>query len=219
MPLNLQTSDGDFTPYLKYNAKAGRWYFRPQGAQTDVEIFNPRFAVDFANIKTGWFFYQEGQGPEKVYDPSQTQAAPRPAGPKKFKRGFEVLVFGSDQVNGSGVLGLREWSSTASNVISAINAMYAEYEAGVNANPGKVPFFACVGVTAVNGAYGTNYEPGFKLLGWVERTKIPAFDEHLSNSPAPVQSAAVVAGFGDPRPTPPMQAYSMEQAHDESIPF
>src|SRR5262245_65033316 len=32
MPLNLSVGDGDFTPYLKYNAKAGRFYVKPEGA-------------------------------------------------------------------------------------------------------------------------------------------------------------------------------------------
>ena len=33
MPLNLSVSDGDFTPYLKYNAKAGRFYAKPEAAK------------------------------------------------------------------------------------------------------------------------------------------------------------------------------------------
>lgn len=183
MPLNLSpTGEGDFIPYLKYNAKAGRFYAKFNGAQGDVEINRPRLAIDMAHIKTGWLFYAEGSGPEKVWDPSTVQAAPRPAGPKKFKRGFEVMVFGGDPVDNLGPLGLREFSSTANNVISSILSMYAEYEAGMAANPGKVPFYGCDKVVPVNGAYGTNYEPQFRLIGWVDREKLPAFDEHLSRA-------------------------------------
>ena len=181
MPLNLTVNDGDITPYLKYNAKAGRFYVRPQGAQQDVEIISPRLAFDMANIKTGWIFYQEGVGPEKVWDASPDKASPRPAGPRKFKRGFEVMVFGGDDLPGVGKLGLREFSSTATNVIAAILKMHAEYEAGLPANPGRVPFYACTRVLPVQGAYGTNYEPEFVLKGWVERSKIPAFDEHQTD--------------------------------------
>lgn len=181
MPLNLKVNDGDFSPYIKYNAKAGRFYARPEGGGDDVEVVNPRLAFDMENIKTGWLYYEEGSGPEKVWDPSKTQEAPRPAGPRKFKRGFEVMVYGKDPVEGVGELGLREFSSTATNCINAILEMFDEYEKGAPVNPGKIPFFGCSGVKAIAGKYGTNYEPRFKLIGWVERSKIPAFDTHASN--------------------------------------
>ena len=193
MPLNLATSDADFIPYLKYNAKAGRFYVRPKGASEDVEVMNPRLAFDMANIKTGWLFYQEGAGPEKVWDPSLTTPAPRPVGPKKFKRGFEVFVFGNDDLPVIGRLELREFSSTAGNVTNVINAMYTAYEAGMAANPGKVPFYKCDGVKPVVGAYGTNYEPQFRLIAWIDRTKIPAFDEHVEKPAAPVAPAPQAA--------------------------
>ena len=184
MPLNLSVGDGDFTPYIKYNAKAGRWYVKPEGATEEVEIVNPMLAFDMANIRTGWLFYQEGTGPEKVWDPSRSQAAPKPAGPRKFKRGFEVMVFCNQVAPGTTAkLGLREFSSTAGNVITSMLRMYAEYEAGMNANKGKVPVFACKGVKPINGAYGVNYEPLFELAMWVERSKIPSFDEHANAAP------------------------------------
>ncbi len=190
MPLNLSTSDGEFTPYLKYNAKAGRFYVRPQGATSDVEVEKPRLLFDMANVKTGWIYYSEGAGPEKVWDPSPEQMAPRPAGPRKFKRGFEVLVFGGDKLPGIGPLGLREFSSTANNVITSFVEMYAAYEAAAKANPGKVPFYRCVKVIPVQGTYGTNYEPKFELMAWVDRTKCPAFDEAQKSDPVFVPPAS-----------------------------
>ena len=176
MPLNLSVNDGDITPYLKYNAKAGRWYFKPQGATDEVEVLNPRLAIDMARIKTGWIFYQEGAGPEKVWDPSPDRTAERPMGPKKWKRGFEVMVFGNDQLPVGGKIGLREFSSTATNCITAILSMYAEYEAGMKANPNCVPFYICTGVKPIQGSYGTNYEPLFVLKTWIPLAKIPAFN-------------------------------------------
>lgn len=181
MPLNLSVNDGDITPYLKYNAKAGRWYMRPQGQSQDIEIDRPRLIFDMANIKTGWLFYQEGIGPEKVWDPSPAQAAPRPAGPRKFKRGFEVMVVGNDNIPGVGPIGLREFSSTASNVIAAILRMYDDYERGMAANPDAVPFYVCTGVTAIQGTYGTNYEPKFTLKAWVPRSKVEALNKHVDD--------------------------------------
>ena len=177
MPLPLTVTDGDFTPFISYNAKAGRFYVKIQGEQHPVEVNNPRLAFDMANIKTGWLFYQEGAGPEKVWDTGGVMG-PRPAGPQKWKRGFEVMVFGADKLPGIGALGLREFSSTASNVISRILLMYEDYEKGMAVNPGKVPIYSCVRVIPIQGAYGTNYEPEFHLTGWVDRVRVPAFDEY-----------------------------------------
>lgn len=178
MPLNLTVADGDFVPYIKYNAKAGRWYVKAEGSSEDIEILNPALAFDMANIRTGWLFYSEGSGPEKVWDPSPAQMAARPLGPRKFKRGFEVMVYGNTPV-GTKKLGLREFSSTASNVIGAMLRMYESYEKDTIMNPGKVPVFVCKGVKPINGAYGVNYEPQFELQTWIERTRIPDFDKQV----------------------------------------
>lgn len=178
MPLNLSVGDADFTPYIKYNAKAGRFYAKPEGGTEFIEINNPVLAFDMAHIRTGWIFYAEGAGPEKVWDISPSQAAPKPAGPKKWKRGFEVLVVGNNVIPGTNQkLGLREFSSNAANVISAICRMYEEYEAGLVANSGKVPVYTCKRVKPVQGQYGENFEPMFELTGWIDRSRVPAFDE------------------------------------------
>jgi hypothetical protein len=212
MPLNLG-GDNDFVPYLKYNAKAGRFYVRV--GSEDQEVVNPRLAVDMANIRTGWIYYPEGMGPEKVWDTNLADPAPRPPGPKKFKRGFEVMVFGADNLPGIGVLGLREWSSNAANANNAIAKMYEAYEAGVLANGNKVPFFVCTGVTAINGAFGTNYEPRFELKGWVEREKVSAFDDYLEKSAVKETPKTNGTGYQAPQAPPP----AAKPFIDDSIPF
>ena len=137
-----------------------------------------------ANIKTGWLYYSEGQGPEKLWDPSPSQMADKPPGPKKFKRGFEVMVYSNGIIpRTTQKIGLRELSSTAANVISAVVNMYAQYEEGLTTNPDCVPIFACEGVKPINGAYGVNYEPQFTLKGWVPRSRVPAFDEQAASAP------------------------------------
>lgn len=224
MALNLSAGgDGDFTPYLKYNAKAGRFYVRPMNATSDIEVKAPRLAFDLANIRTGWIYYPEGGGapPEKVWDPSLSQMAARPAGPKKFKRGFEVMVVGADEIPGVGKLGLREFGSTAGVVIGAILKMYDIYEAGATANPGKVPFFRCDDVAGIEGKYGTNYEPVFTLIGWVDRKKVPELDAHIASSDnADLRAGSNghdAPGFAGHMPpsTPPARSAVL----DDEIPF
>jgi hypothetical protein len=210
MPLNLRKNSGEFTPYLKYNAKAGRWYVK--GEQGEVEVMLPRLVFDMPHVKTGWLYYEEGSGPEKVWDPSPTVEAPKPAGGKKFKRGFEVMVFGPDKLDGANEkIGLREFSSTADNCIAAFVDMYSQYENAMKSNPGKLPFFGCTGVQAISGRYGTNYEPTFKLIGWVERSKIPEFDVAKPDTSPPADDwQAPLEHPSKERP---------EDALDDAIPF
>lgn len=213
MPLNLSVGDGDFVPYLKYNAKAGRFYVKPEGATEEIEITGPVLAFDMANIRTGWLYYAEGSGPEKVWDPSPTQMAPKPPGPKKFKRGFEVMVVGNAILPGGKKLGLREFSSTAGNVIASILRMHSAYEAGMQENPAKAPVFKCTGVKPITGAYGVNYEPQFDLVSWVARERVPEFYEHADRNAAHDDDAGFGGGVGDGPPA------RFEESHGDPIPF
>lgn len=227
MPLNLSANDAEFTPFLKYNAKAGRFFARFEGSSDDVEIVNPVLAVDMANIKTGWIYFREGSGPEKVWDPSPSQMAPKPPGPQPWKRGFEVTVIGNTVIASSGQkLGLRELSSTASNAITAIVRMYAEYEAGIIANRGKVPVYACRGVKPIEGKHATNFEPQFELIGWVERFKVAAFDDHLGRPNGHAQPREHVitdrGGYklSETRPRDPIEEVTgARDPNDQEIPF
>lgn len=225
MPLNLSVSDGDFTPYLKYNAKAGRFYASPENGD-EVEIDKPLLAFDMANIKTGWLYYAEGVGPEKVWDPAPGVTAERPANPdKKFKRGFEVLVFSNAVLPGTHEkLGLREFSSTASSVITSIMRMHIQYEAGLKTNPGKIPVYACVGVKAITGKYGTNYEPLFELRQWAPRSKIPAFDMQVAHQTTPLPRVDPIStgngsDFPGDRPMPQRAKPARDADLDDEINF
>lgn len=229
MPLNLTINDGEFVPYLKYNAKAGRFYAKAEGGAGEVEILNPMLAFDMSRIKTGWLFYSEGSGPEKVWDASPEVAAPRPAGPRKFKRGFEVMVVGNGKIPGTQErLGLREFSSTATNVITSMLRMYAEYEAGLAANRGKIPVYACTGVVPITGSYGVNYEPTFALRQWVERARVPEFDTHAGpaqavqqRKPDPIStaSARMNGHHQDDSYIPPGDFDQGSAPLDDAIPF
>ena len=73
MSLNIG-SNGSSRPYVKYNAKSGRWSRRGENGE-DVDIANPTFAADMANIQTGWMRFREGQAPDRVLDPSLQQVA------------------------------------------------------------------------------------------------------------------------------------------------
>lgn len=202
--LNLNPGGGDFTPYIKYNAKAGRFYVKsPDPTAPEVEVTNPRLAVDFDNIKTGWVLYQEGQAPQRLWDVNGVrQPRPQDVGLAKWKEGFEVSVYGGDVIQTIGdKLGLREFGGSSGSLINGILKAHALYTASKAANIGNVPVFNVTGVVPVKTAKATNYEPVFQLEKWVPRAAIPAFNgngQTVTQAAAPTPAATVT-----PPPMPP----------------
>ena len=54
---------GDFVLYIKYNAKAGRWYSK-YDEEGDKEVSDMTAVFDLANIKTGQIKFAAGQAPK-----------------------------------------------------------------------------------------------------------------------------------------------------------
>ena len=183
MTLNIGVN-GSIKPYVKYNAKADKWFMR--GEEGDAEIARPTFAADFANIRTGWLKFREGQAPERRIDPSLAELAPQPD--ESFKRGFVLSVY-SQQFFG----GLVELSSASLHMGSAIREVYQAFEEQQAAHPGKVPVIACIGSEPMKDKYGTNYRPTLQLLKWIDRpAEMP--DE------SPIDPADVWRGDGQVAP-------------------
>lgn len=169
--LGLGGGDGDFTPFIKYNAKAGRFYIRNEEG-VEIEVVNPRLVFDFEHIKVGWIRFPEGMPPEKVWNVVGAPWPARPPGGKEWKMGFEVMVFGPEKV-GSTKIGLREFASNANLVGQAIDEMYDTYAAVHLEYMDELPIFQCSSVEPIAGKYGTNYKPIFTLTGWVPKEKVP----------------------------------------------
>lgn len=193
MALNLNS--GDFKPFVKYNAKAGRWSIRKDKA--DVEVQNPVFVADFEGIRTGYFYFRDGAAPEKILDPSLTQMAPKPDktyidtkdGNKVkpcFIRGFELNLYSPSNFGG-----LVEFSATAGVTCQAINELHSLYEAGLKENPGKLPVVEVKGSEAIKGDYGTNYKPLFVIQKWIDRP-----NDMKVGAQAPAVGAAVGTVIG-----------------------
>jgi hypothetical protein len=192
--------EGGFKVYVKYNAKAGRFYTKEdkEGA-TEYEVTNFTAMFDMDNIKTGWFLFAPGVAPVKQFDPSLTQASPKPG--DGFKRGFELDVFSVKNLGG-----VREFSSTAGSVIEAMNDLHDHWLAGIAANPDKLPVVKCVGVLPVTSKHGTNYKPQFEIVSWADR---PA--ELVANGAAPAKPAQAA-----PAPAP---APAPQTASDDDVEF
>ena len=183
--MTVAPAGGDFKVFVTFNAKAGRWYTRKDGKEEPLfEVTDMTAVFDMPKLSTGWFKFAAGVAPEKIMDPSLSQAAPNPGA--DFKRGFIIDLFSEKNL-----LGVREFSSTATIVIEAMNDLFDAWMAAPEAASGKLPVVRCVGVTPVTNKHGTNYKPAFEIVGWTDRPAALAEEGHTSpqSSPAPAQPA------------------------------
>lgn len=198
---NPAGGDGQFTVYVKYNAKAGRWYTKKDEPEAEeFEVANMTAIFDMENLRTGWFLFAAGVAPVKNYDPSLSEAAPKPG--DGFKRGFELNVY-SD----ANLLGLREFASTAGAVIDAMNDLHDHWLANRDANPGKLPVVKCVGVTPITNKHGTNYRPQLEIVAWADRPEVMQGNGNPAPAAVPAQKQAEHApppakGKAAPPPAP-----------------
>ena len=185
MALNIGSTGGDFDPYVKYNAKAGRWYLKD-----DVEVQNPVFVADFSSIKTGWLLFLEGQAPDNTWDADLSNPAPKPS--DKHKRGFKLRLFSGQHFGG-----VVELSSSSMHLCASINDLYTQYEAGAASNQGMLPVVKYTGSTPMKDKMGTNYKPNFVIEKWVPRpAEFDAVKEDTPVAQAVPQAAPAVQSTG-----------------------
>lgn len=181
--MSVPSSGGEFKVFVSYNAKAGRWYTKKDGKDEPMfEVADMTAVFDMPNLQTGWFKFSSGVAPEKVMDPSISEASPNP-GPE-FKRGFQVDLFSEKNL-----LGVREFSSTANIVFEAMNNLFDAWMAAPESASGKLPVVRCSGVQPVTNKHGTNYQPTLEIVGWTDRPEALVKSE---TSPAPTPAAAPV---------------------------
>ncbi len=201
------SSGGNFKVFVKYNAKAGRFYTKAdeQGSE-EYEVTNFTAVFDMDGLKTGWFLFAPGVAPVKNMDPSLSEASAKPG--DGFKRGFELDVYSDKNLGG-----VREFASTAGAVIDAMNDLHDHWEAGRATNPGKSPVVKCVGVVPVTNKHGTNYRPQFEIVSWADR---PAeFEAAGAAAPSPATSPKPAAAATHTPPPPPAAPAPAPVAADE----
>jgi hypothetical protein len=202
MPLNLEPRNGDFTPYLKFNGKAGRWYTRSDVGE-EIEVTELLAAFDLAQIKTGWIYFAEGEPPQTLWD-NNGLISLKPASMPKAKRGFAVSVFAPK------LGGLREFSATSNGAVIAIRDLYdTQFEPAAERLAGKVPVVKCERILPVKSKYGTNFEPVLKIVKWIDRPMGLPLDEIAAMPPKPTPSQPKEADSG----------VAADDDLDDSIPF
>lgn len=192
MPLNLEPRSADFIPYVKFNAKAGRWYSKTETGD-EFEVANMTAIFDLESIRVGWVHFQEGLAPDATWDSGPVAAAaPTP----QHKRGFSLNVYSKKELGG-----IREFSSTSNVTILAIKDLYEKFETAPERKKGMVPVVRCENVLPIKSKFGTNYQPVLTLLRWVARpAELPA---HLTPSGGAGNGASANGAAKPEAATPP----------------
>lgn len=205
MPLNLEPRSADFIPYVKFNAKAGRWYSKTETGE-EFEVSNMTAIFDLESIRVGWLLFTEGLAPDATWDSGPTAAAPPTP---QHKRGFSLNVYSKKELGG-----IREFSSTSNITIVAIKELYDKFENAPERKQGMVPVVRCDNVLPVKSKFGTNYQPVLTLTKWVPRpAELPA---HLGPGNGADKPAAQKAQ-PSPDVPPPITKLAAQATGDEEF--
>lgn len=184
----LKTGGGEFTPYVKYNAKAGRWYTKQDHENAEEEeVKNLTAVFDLENTKTAWMLFEAGAAPQKHYDTVPGVPDQRPEG-DRWKHGIEFMMY-----SGKNLYGVREFSTTANSVLEAYLDLWDKWDAAPEKASGHLPVVQCTGTAPITGKHGTNYKPEFAIVAWANRADTPLADsasKEVASAPAPTPAPA-----------------------------
>lgn len=158
---------GDFIPYSKFDARAGRWFRKGEGG--DVDITDGFAAVfDFDQIEVGWMVFAAGTAPVYVTQHISLGVPAKPPG-ENWKQGFRCNIALGSSLGG----GVYELSSTARALIGVIDRLHTEYCEAPEKSQGKLPVLKMSGTTVVEskgpGGTSRNYAPNLSIAAWVDR--------------------------------------------------
>lgn len=162
MPLNM--SQASYTPHIRYMASTSSWSMSTENGMQPFQLTEAVF--DLENIQTGWALFAEGQTPEWVMHPSLSQFAPKPNDGRDWKGGFKVSVYSKSLFGDQPV---REFATSSTGAVKAIEALYLQYEAEAPSNAGKVPVVTFQGSVPLKVGKGNTTVPTLKITKWIDR--------------------------------------------------
>jgi hypothetical protein len=199
---------GDFTPIVKYDARAGR-FFRVDRIDTGSGFENNpvditgvfKALVDFENIEVGWIDFVPGSAPSFVLVPMGQQLPDKPS--PRHKNGVRFMLKLAKDCGGDKPI--REVAGTSKAFLSGIEAVYVQYQAEKAKHAGQLPAIMLEKTTPIKTGTGekssTNYHPTFKIVGWAPRGDLAPQSKVMTNG-----SGQAAPATGGSRAVPPQQA-------------
>lgn len=178
MALGLNYSNGgggDIVPFVKYDARAGKFFRRDRTEQGGQYVSNDeditqsfKAVVDLENVEVGFMKFGAGSAPEmllvKLGDPMPHK--PADAG---FKQGARLMMKLHASCGGD----IRECSSSAAAFLKGIDDLHTQYEATKGQHAGQLPVIVLKTTQQIVSGSGakksTNYQPVFDIVAWVPR--------------------------------------------------
>lgn len=192
--LNTESGSGNFVPWLKWDARSGRWFRKnPEQGGSDIDITNNFAAiVDMANIEVGWLAFTAGGAPSFMMHKLSDGGGLPPRPSEDHRQGFRVRVWLSKECGG----GEHEVAGTAKALLQAIDKLHDAYLAGLATNAGKLPVVQMAGAIAIETetpkGRTRNFSPDLKVASWAPWPK-KADEAPAAPAPAAIAAAATQA--------------------------
>lgn len=166
---------GDIVPYVKFDARAGRFFRNDRTESNGAYSNNPvditssfKAVMDLENIEVGYMKFGAGTAPEYMLVQLGSPMPHKPADPG-FKQGARIMLKLASTCGGD----VREITGNAAAFLKGIDDLHTAYEAGKAANPGKLPIVVLQSTLPIKSGQGqktsTNYQPVFEIQGWAPR--------------------------------------------------
>ena len=189
-----ESSNTDFLPIIKYDARAGKMFRIDKilvgdewRKQPPVEVTTGlRFVADLRNYEEGYIGFPANMPDFRLVRDGEP-FPPKPLdldaeGKPVYKEGFRILILLADG-------GMRHFSHTAKCVIQAFNDLYDTYkETPEFADANVCPVVALSSTVTISSGRSTNYAPVFGIEKYVPRPT--EFTEHMDSlTAAPAETA------------------------------
>lgn len=196
MALGINTEAGNFDPFVKFDARAGRWFRKGKEGEPDTIDITESFGAvfDLSDVEVGWILFAAGAGPVYITQDVSKGLPQKPAG-GDHKQGFKMRIVLPDHLGG----GVHELASTAKALIGVIDTMHTAYVAAPESRQGKLPVYKMTGTTTIESKAPTgvtrNYAPKMELVSWVDRpvslgVKPNGSQQASQSSPAPAATGS-----------------------------
>ncbi|MGY3341959.1 hypothetical protein ACVWZ4_004337 [Bradyrhizobium sp. USDA 4472] len=190
------SNGGDFTPIVKYDARAGRIYRLDRvesanGFESRAVEITAHFKaiIDLENGETGWISLTPGSAPDFRLVPIGNELPEKPSANHKHGVRF-MLKLSKESAGGS--VAIRELTGTSKAFTSGMEELYTAYKAEKAANPGKLPVVVLDHVTTVRSGSGakssTNFHPTFRIVGWTARGDLTFVPKAIASTSRPEAS-------------------------------
>lgn len=233
MALGIQISSGngeggDFTPIVKYDARAGR-AFRIDRFKSDAGFENNpvditrtfKAVIDMENIEVGFMEFGAGAAPVFAVVRMGEPLPPKPT--PGSRQGVRLTMMLARECGGDNPL--RELAGNSAAFLRGVDALHDAYLQGKESNAGKLPVVTLKDTIGIKSTgkdkdgkpqVTTNYQPVFEIASWVARPEklvwTPKNGGPAKTTEAPASTHSTAPSTGSTKAAAPQPAAAAPEA-------